>query len=350
LRPLSLTELLDRVVRLYRRHFFTFIGIIAVMQVPLTVISLLYSLLTFGAWFQRVNNQPFVPGQGLFDAFGPEYWLGLGGSLLFSVLFVILIEGVAGAAMTRAVADSALGQPVTFGEAYRRVRPALPRAIGTVLLATLMSFGLFLFALVPCVGWFVGVGLALYFSVIIVPIGIPVIVLEGRGGSAALRRAWDLVRQRFWWVLGFVGVVLLFGLVVINGPIYLLTVLFQFIAPQQAAEPGTLFTVQTIVSSVSSLALSLVYLPVRHISAALLYFDLRARFEGLDLALLASEGGGEAPGVVVAHAPAPQTGTLITGREFGYFAAFSVGGLAVFGALYAGLIAILFFMMSAALR
>ena len=39
LRPLRLGELLDRAIRLYRGNFLTFIGIIAVVYVPLMVLQ-----------------------------------------------------------------------------------------------------------------------------------------------------------------------------------------------------------------------------------------------------------------------------------------------------------------------
>ena len=39
LRPLRLGELLDQAIRLYRRNFITFIGIIALVYVPLMILQ-----------------------------------------------------------------------------------------------------------------------------------------------------------------------------------------------------------------------------------------------------------------------------------------------------------------------
>lgn len=40
LRPMRLVELLDAAFRLYRRNFWTFVGIMALMQVPISLLTL----------------------------------------------------------------------------------------------------------------------------------------------------------------------------------------------------------------------------------------------------------------------------------------------------------------------
>ena len=56
LRPLTLGEILDRAVRLYRRNFANFIGIIALVQVPLSIIQLLLTV-------YNANKMVSVPSQ-----------------------------------------------------------------------------------------------------------------------------------------------------------------------------------------------------------------------------------------------------------------------------------------------
>ena len=46
LRPLGLGQLLDQAIRLYRQNFFKFIGIVAIVQIPLGLIQLGISLVT----------------------------------------------------------------------------------------------------------------------------------------------------------------------------------------------------------------------------------------------------------------------------------------------------------------
>ena len=212
----------------------------------------------------------------------------------------------------------------------------MPRLALALLLALLLGLALFVWLLIPCVGWFTGVGAFVYFSLILTPLLVPVVVLEQRGPGAALRRAWDLARRRFWWVLGFVIVVVIFGVIVVNGPIYLLTFVLGAVQPGSFnAAAFDVFNWQNLISTASAVVLTILYQPLRMITTTFLYLDLRARFEGLDLALAAAEPGGASAEAVVAQAPAPGTGGLLTGREIGYFAALSVGGLAVFVAVYA---------------
>jgi hypothetical protein len=66
-----------------------------------------------------------------------------------------------------------------------------------------------------------------------------------------------------------------------------------------------------------------------------MYFDLRVRTEGFDLALQA-EGASSAPIAIdelIAQAPLPETKGLITWTELGYFALLSIGAGVLFVAL-----------------
>ena len=44
LRPLGMGELFDRAIRLYRRNFFKFVGVLALMQIPLAGINLIVNI------------------------------------------------------------------------------------------------------------------------------------------------------------------------------------------------------------------------------------------------------------------------------------------------------------------
>ena len=41
LRPMALADMLDTAFRLYRRHFLTFVGIVALLQVPMAIVQFL---------------------------------------------------------------------------------------------------------------------------------------------------------------------------------------------------------------------------------------------------------------------------------------------------------------------
>lgn len=85
-----------------------------------------------------------------------------------------------------------------------------------------------------------------------------------------------------------------------------------------------------------------------------MYFDLRVRTEGFDLALLAASAEGEHAAVTgEPAAPAPlatpaappsESRQLVTLNEMGYFVAISIGAVALCAILYGILIA--FFMLT----
>src|SRR5262245_59145687 len=158
LRPLGIGELLDQAIRLYRRNFLSFIGIIAVVQIPLGLLQFGLSLLalqTTGVLGARARGLPAT------DPASPLFCAAEGGTILVAIVQLILVQGVATAAMTRAVADNYLGTPTGFTGAYRRVGRAWLPLIGTLFIAGLVGILLVIWFLVPCVGWATGGGILL---------------------------------------------------------------------------------------------------------------------------------------------------------------------------------------------
>lgn len=332
LQPLSIGQLLDRAIRLYRRNFLTFIGIIALVQAPL-------SLLGFGVGLITVNNMAEVLDSGAsqtdpFAIFTPGYFTGLAVSVLLAMVTLLLISGVASAAMTRAVADNYLGQPVSILGSYRRIGRAWAPLVGTLLLAGVIYLGICLWWIVPCVGWLTGLGMIAFFGLVIFPLVVPIVVLEQRGSLYAIQRAWNLARRRFWWVLGFVFILALFSQLVVAGPSAVVGFIFQSLLTDavQSGSAGSLIVLQTVIQSLLSLVTSLLYLPLQLAGMTLLYFDLRVRTEGFDLALLAQNAGAEPMAVadVTAQVPEAERTSLVTVNELGYFAGISVAVFALY--------------------
>ncbi len=327
LRPLGIGELLDQAIRLYRRNFLTFIGIIAIVQVPLTLIQLLLSLLTFSEFVQYQNPNvppPTDPSQ----IFSPAFLGGLGGSVVLGIVSFVLFQGVATAALTRAIADSYLGQMVDVIGSYRRIGRSWVRLLLALLLAMIIGLALTIWFLVPCIGWLTGFGMLAFFSGVVTPLIAPSVVLEGQPASQAWRRAWDLARRRFWWVIGFVAILYLFAQLIVSGPTALVGILFPILADEQMAidNPTAFFTIQTVIQSLIGLVFTLIYLPVQLTGITLMYFDLRVRAEGFDLALLTASASGDEAEVaqLTVQAPSHRLGDLITRQELAYFALLSV--------------------------
>src|SRR3712207_2337681 len=109
-RSRGIGELLDQAVRLYRQNFLKFIGILALIQIPVTIFQLIISLITFSDIFQQLENAGSNPRANPADIFGPAYFLGLGSNMLLGIVSFLLIQGIAAAAISRAVVGSYMGE------------------------------------------------------------------------------------------------------------------------------------------------------------------------------------------------------------------------------------------------
>ncbi|MFP4344164.1 MAG: glycerophosphoryl diester phosphodiesterase membrane domain-containing protein [Anaerolineales bacterium] len=340
LRPLSVGQILDRAIRLYRHNFFTFVGIIAVVQVPISLLSLIIALFGY---------QP--PALAFEDEFYLRQILSSLAQLVLTLVSVVLISGLATAALTQAIAEGYFGESVGFMEAYRKIGGKWGRLVGAILLAMLFSLLLFIWLLIPCIGWATGGGMLFFFATVITPLVAPIVVLEDKAAGAAIRRAWDLARRRFWPVVGFVVILFLFNLLLVSGPTLLFTFVFQFAGETlvPSRDPFVIFAVQTVVTTLVQILMSMLYTPLQLTAMTLLYFDLRVRTEGFDLTMLAQSAlAEEEPEMMISRAPPPEGGALITGTELAYFLGLSVGFGAVY-ALFVGVILAIFGVTFAAL-
>ncbi len=325
LRPLSLPEILDQAIRLYRNNFANFIGILAIPYIPLIILQTTMSYLMTSSLL--LNFDPYSTTTNPF--FNPSYWLGILGSLFTSLLQFIFVQGVATAALTRAVANNYVGKPIDVFGAYKSLGGSWLRLLLTLLLAGLFIVVLGLWSIIPCVGWFTGPGILLFLFAIVVPLIAPVIVLERHGAWDSLQRAWNLARSRFWWIVGFAVILYLFSQIVITGPTALAGFVLQIILPRASSVSYPLLS--TIIQALVTMVFSLLYLPLQLTAVTVVYFDLRTRSEGLDLALQTSgipaEGSGAAflPEITAA----PQT-SLITWTEVGYFVLLTLGFVAIY--------------------
>src|SRR5678815_3008372 len=100
LRPLRLGELLDQAIRLYRRNFITFIGIIAMVYVPLMVLQIASTTLMTSSLSSLRSSSP----EEIFTNYA--YWGGMLSTLVVAFLQFIFVQGIATGALTRAVADN----------------------------------------------------------------------------------------------------------------------------------------------------------------------------------------------------------------------------------------------------
>jgi len=327
IRPLSLGELLDQAFRLYRKNFLTLVGIIAIPYIPLGLLQALAGYVMTSSLSDSLGVTD--PSSLLVNS---NYWLGVLGT--YGVLFVqfILVNGVATAALTRAVADTYVVKPVDIAGAYKQLGNSWLRLIGAMLVTGLIIVAAVVWFIIPCVGWFTGLGILYFLSAVVSRLIVPIVVLEKRGGFDAFRRAWDMGRIRFWWMLGFTFVLGLLGQLIVTVPVYLIMFGVQFVLGSQL-DPIQTSTYQTVLTSLTTVFTGILYLPLVLTAMTVVYFDLRVRSEGLDLALqAASQTDPEANIVSLAETtPAAPLANFITNTDVAYFVLLSF----IFGLVYA---------------
>jgi hypothetical protein len=331
IRPLSLAELLDQAIALYRRNFLTFIGIIAIPYIPLGILQGLSSYLSTSS----LVNVESTPDTVFTD---PNYLLGMSGLFILGLIQFILVQGVATAALTRAIADNYTGRPVNILDAYRSVGPSWWRLVGALIASMLIVIATLIWTLIPCVGWFTGFGILFFIGAIVNPFIAPIVVMEKRGWFGAFRRAWDLGRSRFWWLVGFALILGLLSILLIQLPVYLI----QWGAGMAFGEQAD-YQQQLLISNVLQIMVSvisgLLYLPLSLTAMTIVYFDLRVRSEGFDLALQAAGEFNEKVNIVsLAETSPPTQGSFISGMDFGYFILLTVGMIALYALLASTLV------------
>jgi hypothetical protein len=300
LRPRTVAEILDQAFRLYRRHFLTFLAIIAVVHIPLQLIiqfstaSMLGGIQDFATDFETGSSPSSTQMNELFTYAGVIY----GVLIITSILYSLLLELSRGA-LTGAIANSHLDKPVSFGDAYRQMLSRIGPLIGSIFLQLAIGiavfvpvvllmilsvfaglandndgafFGLFCFSFLLFIPAFV---LFAYVFVRMVAIT-PAIMVERLGPVQALRRSWDLVKGYWWRTFALIVILSILGYIVQLGPAYLITLIATLISPED-------FVTQQLVSGAVTILTSLIYIPIQLTATTLYYFDLRVRKEGFDL-------------------------------------------------------------------
>ncbi len=324
IRPMNLPELLDRSIRLYRQNFLKFIGIFAIPYIPLMLMQTVISFFTSRSMLNGLSTNPSNP-------FTPEMLRAFSGSLVILFVQFILVQGIATAALTRAVANNYTGKPVGILDSYRTLSTSWFRLILAMIVIFFIIIILMVWTIIPCVGWFSGPGILFFIGLAVNPLIAPVVSLEKLGVLSSLERAWDLARSRFWWLLGCTFVLTLLGQLIVSGPVYLLNFILQAALSALTLSMDLKLVITTLLPTIISMSLSLLYIPLQLTVMTVVYFDLRARSEGLDLAMQmsgdTSSDGGQINLPDISH---QSTTPLLTGLDIGRFAILSLGAIAFY--------------------
>jgi hypothetical protein len=285
--PMSVGRIFDRAFVIYRNNFLRFIAIVAVIQVPVALLSALW-ISSMYAGFPAPSSRPAAaagfergyqtepaaaapeaeipPDRTYSDSMAPVV---MGFATLGVSLLAFIGNLLSQAALTKSVSETYLGHELTVGQAYRSVLPKLLTLVGASLLVGLI-FGV---GLIMCVvpGIIFGLWLALT---------TPAIVVENKRAIAGMSRSKALAS-------GNLGKVFAVGL---------LAALITYIVMLPLGWLGSLLAM-TLLSGNAMLAVfvrqfltvagQVLAIPIGASASILLYYDLRIRKEGFDLQMLA---------------------------------------------------------------
>jgi hypothetical protein len=232
-RPLDIGRALDAALAVYRRHFVAIAAAMSIAVVPLELLTL-----------------------------APRPW-----SLLGGLLQTVVLGGVTPGVATLVVADVRAGVEPTAAGVWRRLAPMLAGLVLSVTLAVVLASLSILLLVVPfllLVVWFQFVG--------------EVVVIERKTFFAAMGASRDLVQGSYWRVAGYA----ILGAILTGAVSGVLAA-----APQALAEQvGLHVAATTAIGDVLAIVSRVLVAPVQALLMALLYFDLRMRHEGSDIAAM----------------------------------------------------------------
>lgn len=278
-RPRGPVEIVGSALQLFGRNFGLFIGITAALMIPSTVSNMGFAAITQVNPLDPVRQLAALP------------------SCLIAMFLGLIVRG----AMIKAISDTFLGQPAGFRASYRYIGGRLGTFVVVQILVFLLTFGVLVLAMIPCVAGGVALAmhhyllgslvllaglLAVFAAILVVGVYLQFagesVLIDGLSGMDALRRSKDLVTGHFWPVL---AAVLLVGL------LYLGVVTVAMMAPMAVSVAAGHAPSNVAMQGLSGLAM-LFLLPVCWGVTTLLYYDLRIRKEAFDLEQLSASAVG----------------------------------------------------------
>ena len=287
LRPLSVGEVIDVSIKLYRRHAGTLLKLVALVVVPVQILSALIVV-------SVIPDESSTSLEGISDSFQ-----GMATGLFLTAVLGLLATLLANAVSVKAVRDAYLGQAPDVGASFAFVGRRFGSLIwmftvGGVLLMGIIFVATFLVILgggvagsplMAVLGFLV---VMVFIGVIVVrwTVAVPALLVEDVRGWRALQRSSSLVIGRFFPTL---GVVALSGLMTL-----IFTSILRLAMGPLFSLAGDSLVTQFISSALSDTIGSLLVTPFSAAAITILYFDLRIRKEGFDIELLAQGIGGPA--------------------------------------------------------
>lgn len=298
LRPMSVGDILDRAIRIYRQNFVPLVIIVAIVSLPYTVIQLAITLLTNPFLLNFPNPQSVTPDTSTLGLMIAGQLLAYALALAYAVA-VVFQSG----ALTAFVSEKFLGRAITIRQAYGRAFSRwLALLIATFLLGIIFVavFGVLCgLWMIPFLG-FAALGSALdssssaalsavslmlcclflpalavgIFLVVRWVFYVQAIVLENYNSTGGMGRSWKLGKGSFWRIFFLLAALTLLVLV-LNVGFYLLAVFVSALLQSPM--------LIVVISSIALQLINIIITPLQFAALTVLYYDLRIRKEGFDL-------------------------------------------------------------------
>jgi hypothetical protein len=289
LAPRTIGELLDLTFRVFRARFRVF----ATIGIGISLINMLAMLLVNAMTWGNINFDPAV-------ALEPFDFATLYGSAALSMLVNLVIYSIGSMAIAAAAEATLIGEPLTATQAVARSIGRSPWAALTgVLVGVCVGFG----ALLCCLP-------AIPLAIMLV-LAVPLVYLERLGPVDAMNRSYHLVFNRgpvsfeaesSWLrvlIVGIVTVVVVYVIAIAASIPLLLTAGMATIEGQpqvqtalgpQPVSLAVMLPLQLIGAVIQGMFVAISIIPW-----TLMYYDIRARYEGLDLQREIDALGAETP-------------------------------------------------------
>ena len=244
---MTIGDILDRSVQLYRNNIVKFIGIILLVKGPYLIIE---NFLTASIESYTVETSQ-VPITVV---------------ILVKALEPLFIVPILMAAMTMAMSELFLGRDIGVIEAYSRILKRFFPLLGTILLSGIVIVLGFMLIIPGVLMW-------IWFAFI--P---QTVVIDGEGGVSAMKRSKYLVK-------GFFGKTFLLQALIFVA-ISLITGIISYSITRFMPIPDQY---SNTLGAGAANVISVLLEPFRIAAMTLLYYDFRIRKEGFDLEIMAAE-------------------------------------------------------------
>lgn len=290
LRPLGIGEILDGAISTVRAHWRVMLGLSAVVVTVSQLLGFGLQAMLLGGVATLDTADPATLDSGQVTGL----LAGTLGAAAVLVAVTWLGQTVLNGMLTAVVGRAVLGQPVTLGDAWTRVRPLLWRLLGLALVVNVLAGLGLLVCLLPGVFLFVQWVLAA-----------PALVLERGTIRTSMRRSWTLVSGSWWRTFGVVALTYLITQLISSAFSFPVTFVAGVFAPgalSGTGGSGSLLGFYAL-ATLAGIVAGIITTPFTASVYALLYVDQRMRREALDLELMRSAG--VAPSAPPAPPPYP---------------------------------------------